>query len=363
MDEQLSVNRLIGQGTKEPTPLSQEFLNTVGFQLRKLSRVFGRELDEMEVMTYLEQLCDLPLTKIEIACEKALKTLKRMPTIADLRDFANEQSTMAVTNSAIEYGPRTSRKEREAAAAEIGPQIRAKLGLPPGQYSAGNDAGHLETGKGSARLERGNKNENQHCDSNAPRGTVPKTSPNLYPRHGEVHDGTRIGAVLISQNEVRKTFGFDVDRSCTIVEVALYPPDNQEWKVSLGDFLLRLAGTNTAVKPSTAKEVAANLQQQFSVQQDVKAEPYGEVAAGPHHVHTEGQVRVEAVDGPALPASEKDRATLEGELVDKGLPEDKASTPIAGYLYFPMLPRKKHPVFQLDYETNEGKVTLQFSRN
>jgi hypothetical protein len=117
------------------------------------------------------------------------------------------------------------------------------------------------------------------------------------------------------------------------------------------------------VKPSSAKEAAANWQQQFSVQQDAKAEPYGEVTAGPHHVHTEGQVRVESVDDPALPASEKDRATLEGELVDKGLPEGKGSTPVAGYLYFPMLPRKKHPVFQFDYETNGGKVTLQFSLN
>ena len=184
--------------------------------------------------------------------------------------------------------------------------------------------------------------------------------------HGAVQDGTRIGAALMSPEEVRKVFGFDVDRSCLMVEVALYPPD-QGRKVSLGDFSLRVASTKTAVKPSTARAVAANWQQQFRVQQDVKAEPYGEVAAGPHNVHVEGQVRVGTVGGPAHPVSEKsserDRATLEGELADKGLPEGKASSPVAGYLYFPMLPRKKHTALQLDYDTNGSSVILKFSRN
>ena len=38
----------------------------------------------------------------------------------------------------------------------------------------------------------------------------------------------------MSPEEVRKVFGFDVDRSCLIVEVALYPPSPNEQKVSLG---------------------------------------------------------------------------------------------------------------------------------
>jgi hypothetical protein len=91
-----------------------------------------------------------------------------------------------------------------------------------------------------------------------PRGTVPKTSADLYAVHGALHDGTRIGTTLMSPDQVRKVFGFDVDRVCLMLEVALYPPDDQERQVSLGDFSLRLAGTNTAVKPSTATAVAAN---------------------------------------------------------------------------------------------------------
>jgi hypothetical protein len=115
-----------------------------------------------------------------------------------------------------------------------------------------------------------------------PRGRVPKASADLYAAHAGEHDGTRIGAAMMSPDEVRRVFGFDVDRTCLIVEVALYPPDDQERKVLLGDFSLRVAGTNTVAKPSTATAVAANWQQVFRERQDVKAEPFGEVAGGPH---------------------------------------------------------------------------------
>ena len=195
------------------------------------------------------------------------------------------------------------------------------------------------------------------------RGTVPKTSADLYHLHGAVHDGTRIGAALMSPGEVRKVFGFDVDRSCLMVEVALYPPDDQERKVSLGDFSLRVAGANTAVKPSTATVVAANWQQLFRVQKDVKVEPSGEVAVGPHNGHIEAQVGVETDYGPPHSASERDRATVEAELRDKGLPEGKASSPVAGYLYFPILSRKKHTALQLNYETSGSRTILQLSQN
>lgn len=97
-----------------------------------------------------------------------------------------------------------------------------------------------------------------------PTGTIPKTSADRYPAHDE-HDGTKISAALMSPAEVRKVFGFDVDRSCPIVEVALYPPSDKERRVTLGDFSLRVAGANTAVKPSTAIAVAANWQQLFRV--------------------------------------------------------------------------------------------------
>ena len=59
-----------------------------------------------------------------------------------------------------------------------------------------------------------------------PKGTIPKASADLYSVHAD-HDGTRIGAALMSPDEVRRVFGFDVGRSCIVVEVGLYPLDNK----------------------------------------------------------------------------------------------------------------------------------------
>jgi hypothetical protein len=47
-------------------------------------------------LTYLERLRDLPLGKILEAGDKALDRMKRMPTIADLRELANEQGETAI---------------------------------------------------------------------------------------------------------------------------------------------------------------------------------------------------------------------------------------------------------------------------
>jgi hypothetical protein len=93
--------------TKAQTPLSEGYLNTVGHQLRKLSRAFRRELDEQEILTYLEQLRDLAPEKIELACTRALQTLKRMPLIADIRELASEHSDTA--HAAPSYGKHCAR--------------------------------------------------------------------------------------------------------------------------------------------------------------------------------------------------------------------------------------------------------------
>lgn len=111
--------------------------------------------------------------------------------------------------------------------------------------------------------------------------------------------------------------------------------------MTLGDFSLRVAGANTAVKPSTAIAVAANWQQLFRVQRDTHDATSAEVGAGPHDVHIAAQAGVETNYGPPESASEKDRLIVEAELTDKGMPEGKPSSPVVGYLYFPHLVQEK----------------------
>jgi hypothetical protein len=44
------------------------------------------------------------------------------------------------------------------------------------------------------------------------------------------------------------------------------------------------------------------------------------------------------------------------------LPKAKTSSPVAGYLYFPVLQWKKHTTLQLDYETDRSSAILELSK-
>jgi hypothetical protein len=197
-----------------------------------------------------------------------------------------------------------------------------------------------------------------------PKGIVPRTSADRYPIHAG-NDGTEVGAALLSPAQVRRAFSFDVSGTCLVIEVALYPQKGKERNVSLADFSLHLAGTDAVVKPSRATAIAAKLPQELVSPDEVIVTPSGEAEAGvgPHtlHIHIEGEVAVDDIPGEPHPVSERDRAVAEAQLTDKGLPEGKVSSPVAGYLYFPIVPKKKQSVLRLDYEENGIKIFLYFS--
>jgi hypothetical protein len=193
-----------------------------------------------------------------------------------------------------------------------------------------------------------------------PKGKVPRTSADRYPLHAG-NDGTEVGAALLSPGEVRKAFSFDVSGSCLVIEVALYPQKGKERNVSLADFSLHLAGTDTVVKPSRATAIAAKLPQESVSPGEVIVTPSAEAAVGPHNLHLEEEVGVDALSGVPHPVSEGDRAVAEAQLTDKGLPEGKVSSAVAGYLYFPIVPKKKQSVLRLDYEENGIRIFLYFS--
>ena len=197
-----------------------------------------------------------------------------------------------------------------------------------------------------------------------PKGIVPRTSADRYPIHAG-NDGTEVGAALLSPAQVRRAFSFDVSGTCLVIEVALYPQKGKERNVSLPDFSLHLAGTDAVVKPSRATAIAAKLPQELVSPDEVIVTPSGEAEAGvgPHtlHIHVEGEVAVDDIPGEPHPVSERGRAVAEAQLTDKGLPEGKVSSPVAGYLYFPIVPKKKQSVLRLDYEENGIKIFLYFS--
>ena len=193
-----------------------------------------------------------------------------------------------------------------------------------------------------------------------PKGIVPRASADRYPIHAG-NDRTKIGAALLSPADVSKAFSFYVSGSCLVIEVALYPQKGEERNVSLADFSLYLAGTDTGVKPSRAVAIAAKLPQQSKTTDEVIVAPSGGAVVGPHGGHIGAEIGVDVFDGKPNPVSEKDRAVVEAELTDKGLPEGKVSSPVAGYLYFPFVVKNKQSVLRLEYEENGIKVVLHFS--
>jgi hypothetical protein len=67
----------------------------------KLAEAFQKELSPTNIETYQAQLGDIPADRLKIAFNSALKRCRRFPTIAEIREFANEKSTEAVVNQQI----------------------------------------------------------------------------------------------------------------------------------------------------------------------------------------------------------------------------------------------------------------------
>ena len=205
--------------------------------------------------------------------------------------------------------------------------------------------------------------------ADAPKGTVPRSTVRKYAAHAEV-GAAGIGAALLTSKDVHKAFSTDLTRCCLVVEVAIYPAKDKAINISSDDFVLRLAGTETAVKASSARLLAAQLQKKNSG--TVGVTPVGEVHVGyesgtdpltgqrVHGIDTGVGVGV-GVGGRGLgPAStDRDRDVMELELTEKALPEDTASAPVAGYLYFSLSKDNKKAVHELEYTLNGRKVSLK----
>ena len=201
-----------------------------------------------------------------------------------------------------------------------------------------------------------------------PKGTVPRGDASRYPAHA-----TQVGALLLPPEQIKNIFVSDLGRCCVVVEVALYPEDRGPLEVSLGDFALRLAGADTATKPSSAKVVAASLQKANASDRVVtispqvgigyeSGRPYYDPVTGERRgggVRTSAGVGVGVGQTPPAASTTRDRDVMELELGEKGLPEGDASAPVAGYLYFAIAPKKKVSTYQLEYLLRGSKVVLR----
>jgi hypothetical protein len=206
--------------------------------------------------------------------------------------------------------------------------------------------------------------------ADSPKGTVPRSSAEKYTAHAET-DGAALGATLLTPKDIHKAFSTDLSHCCLVVEVALYPPKDGAINISTDDFILRLAGTETAVKATSARLLAAQLQKKNS--DSMAVTPVAEVHVGYESgtdpltgqrvrgVEAGGGVGVGVGRDPsAAPASTpRDRDVMELELTEKALGENTVSVPVAGYLYFSISKDNRKAAHQLEYTIHGQKVSLK----
>ena len=210
------------------------------------------------------------------------------------------------------------------------------------------------------------------------RGTVPRSAATDYAAHAS-QESIQVGASLLTHKELKKIFATDVNQCCLVVEVSFYPAKDNFVKISLDDFMLREAGMELGVRPSTPDVLSARLEVQ-PVTPDREHRPgvssgsdigYERTTQqnGPERTTSGGVVQRSSVgigvpigggERSKLPqgqAAEGNRRAIEAELTEKALPEITAWEPVAGYLYF-SVPKKKKGGYELVYMSGDKKVVL-----
>lgn len=202
-------------------------------------------------------------------------------------------------------------------------------------------------------------------------GTAPRASAARYRSHAE-KDGLSLGAELLLKSQASKAFAADVNSCCLVVQVAVYPKKDDTLDLSLFDFSLVEVKTDNSVRPESPTTVAARLEEKKNPPHGVNVVTYGTVGyesgtyidpvtGEPVHVHGVSTSAGAGVsNGNSVPAdiAKHDREVIERELYEKGLPEGKASVPVAGYLYFALPNAKKNAKYQLVYSGRSEPLIL-----
>ena len=204
-------------------------------------------------------------------------------------------------------------------------------------------------------------------------GIRPRDSSGDYPAH-ETAGGITVAALVVPPDQVRKIFATDLNRAGYIVaEVAVYPENGQVVDLSSADFFLRI--DSETVRPIGGSAIAAILAKHehnpmrpddvtvvttTSVGHASINDPATGRRGSASYNDTSIGVGVGWSGTANRAAMDRDRAVVGQELEEKSLPEVKATSPVAGYLFFPR-PRSKakNATLELTYSGGGGHVTLR----
>jgi hypothetical protein len=213
------------------------------------------------------------------------------------------------------------------------------------------------------------------------KGIRPRPSQDDYPAQ-RTQDNITVAAALLSRDEVRNTFATGLTPHYFVVEVAVYPGNSGSVNLDPDDFVMRVGNSRALVRPVEARTIAARLHRQSNGEQrpasspsDITVYPTVGVGVGSGPSYPDGRRAGGVSTGvgvgvgiggagqaPPPPAStDADRKTMETELSDKALPEQRITSPVAGYLYFPVAAsdKRKQTSYELEYAGAPSKLIMR----
>ncbi len=210
------------------------------------------------------------------------------------------------------------------------------------------------------------------CLALAQNPPAPHASAKDY-QASKVESQYSIGAKLLSKTQIQNSFATALAGRYVVVEVGFYPADGKTIDLERSNFTLVSSDGKSSVTPATPEEIASILQKRPASSRDVTLYPQANVGYQSYPVYN-GNGRIQQAGGPVYGAgmgvgvgkttspatTDSDRKTMETELSDKELKSGDVSSPVAGYLYFPVTGKEKGG-YQLEYRGGDATSTLSLS--
>lgn len=179
-----------------------------------------------------------------------------------------------------------------------------------------------------------------------------------------------MGATLLTAEQVRTQFATDLNLNYIVVEVGVYPKNGRGIKVDPADFSIRVIESGQLARSVEPRVISRVLQRKPASPGGVDVYPvigvgYDTVNGGyggrAHGIYVTTGVAVTS-RAPHAGSTDADRRTMEEELSDHELPAGDTAQPVAGYLYFSRLSKKKDANYEVIYEGRQGRAALPLGR-
>jgi hypothetical protein len=202
-----------------------------------------------------------------------------------------------------------------------------------------------------------------------PRGIKPRSAPESYPAVS-IQPSLTVGALRLSNSEIRKTFVANLSKKYIVLEVGAFP--KSEVLLSPQDFLLVVREQKDEIRAADPDTMAGQLaKEEAKGNKDVTVspvvgvtygsgnDPYGPSYGGRGWGTTTGVAVQHGSGGQRDPKTiEADRKTMATELKDKQLPDGSTAKPVAGYVYFPIPENNRKVTLALEYRGPTGNFTI-----